>query len=331
MKDATVNPPSLGTRSLELYKTLYTIRRAEELIIQYYPENDMKTPMHMSMGQEAIPVGVCAALRDGDQVFASYRSHATFLAKGGATDRFFAELYGRQTGTVNGKAGSMHLADPAKGHMCSSAVVATGIPVAVGAAFAHKRRGTGRLACVFFGDGAADEGAFWESLNTACVMRLPVLFVCEDNGLAVQTPAHVRQGYASLTDIISRFKCHVAAQDTTDVEAIRQTAEGAIIRMRASGQPAFLSFTCYRYLEHVGVREDFHLGYRSRDDYEAWRQRDCLTLQRARLVDAGHGEEALRSLEQDIDERLQQDVARAKVAPPPGPEELFKGVFHEKP
>lgn len=318
--------PELG---LELYQTLYTIRRAEELIIQHYPENDMKTPMHMSMGQEPVAAGVCRALKPEDQVFASYRSHAAFLAKSGDTEAFFAELYGRATGTAHGKAGSMHLADPARGHLCSSAIVATGLPIAVGAAFAHKRRNTGRLACAFFGDGALDEGAFWESLNVACVMQLPALFVCEDNGYAVQTPRHIRQGYASITEVVARFDCHAAEEDTTDAERIYQVTREAIDAMRARSRPAFLRFACYRYLEHVGIREDLQLGYRSREDDERWRARDGVALQRRKLVDAGMAETELAALERRLDETLERSVARAKAAPLPGSEWLTRGVFHE--
>src|SRR3989338_4702030 len=163
--------------SRELYRKLYLIRCAEERIIKHYPEDEMKTPMHMSMGQEAVAVGVCHALGPHDQIFASYRSHAAFLTRTGDLEKFFGELYGRVSGTAAGKAGSMHVSSPERGHLCSSAIVASYLPVAVGAAFANKQKDNGGVTCAFFGDGALDEGAFWESLNVACVMRLPVLFV----------------------------------------------------------------------------------------------------------------------------------------------------------
>src|SRR3989338_2832947 len=171
--------------SLDLYKKMYLIWKAEELIIKHYPEDEMKTPMHMSMGEEAIAAAVCHALGPEGQVFGYYRSHAIFLAKTRDPDMFFGELYGKVTGIARGRAGSMHLAAPDKGFMHASAVVASSIPLAVGAAFANKHKGNGRLCCAVFGDGALEEGVFWESLNAACVMKLPVLFVCADNGLAV--------------------------------------------------------------------------------------------------------------------------------------------------
>lgn len=142
--------------SFDLYKKLYLIRRSEELIIKHYPQDEMKTPMHMSMGQEAISAGVCHALGLEGQVFSSYRSHAVFLARTGDTDRFFAELYGKESGTAQGKAGSMHLAAPEMGHLCSSGIVASCIPIAVGVAFANKRKRNGQISCVFLGDEVRD-------------------------------------------------------------------------------------------------------------------------------------------------------------------------------
>ena len=180
--------PLPKTTAIQLFKSLYLARRSEEYIVKHYPENLMRTPMHMSMGQEFVCVGVCSALEGKADVFASYRSHAAFLAQTHDTDRFFSELYGRTSGTGEGKGGSMHLAAPDQGHILSSGVVATQIPVAVGAAFANRQLGTGRTAVVFFGDGACDAGVFWESVNAASLFRLPVLFVCEDNGYAVDTP-----------------------------------------------------------------------------------------------------------------------------------------------
>lgn len=315
--------------SLSLYETLYTVRRAEQAIIAWYPQDDMKTPMHMSMGQEAIPVAVCHALAAEDQVFATYRSHAAFLAKTGDVDRFFGELYGKETGTAQGKAGSMHLADCRKGYVCSSAIVASCIPVAVGASFAHKRQGDGLISCVFFGDGAVDEGVAWESLNVACVMRLPTLFVCEDNSLAVHTATAVRRGYRSLADVVGAYDCAVFAADTTDVEALHRLAAEAIGAIRRTGRPAFLHARCYRYLEHVGIHDDFDAGYRSREEFERWFARDCVLLQRQRLFEQGGAEAEVRRLEAGIDGRIEAAIQRAKAAAFPPRGALYQGVFYE--
>jgi pyruvate dehydrogenase E1 component alpha subunit len=290
----------------------------------------MKTPMHMSMGQEAIPTAVCHALGADGQIFASYRSHAPFLARTENTDRFFAELYGKATGTANGKAGSMHMADAAAGHLLSSAIVASCIPVAVGTAFANKSQKTGKIACVFFGDGAVDEGVFWESLNIACLMKLPVLFVCEDNGLAVHTKTGSRQGYPSLTKIVSQYNCSVTEHDTTDVETLYHAACASIASIREDGRPAVLHCACYRYLEHVGINEDFDAGYRSSQELAQWKKKDSIVLQRERLLKAGLSEEAVRKHERDIDLQIESSIAKARSAPFPVKEELYRGVFHEK-
>jgi TPP-dependent pyruvate/acetoin dehydrogenase alpha subunit len=270
--------------SLELYKKLYLIRRAEEKIREHYMENEMKTPMHMSMGEEAIAVGVCHALKTEDQVFGTYRSHAIYLAKTQNVEDFFAEMYGKDTALLKGKGGSMHMCAPEAGFMGTSAIVASIIPVAVGAAFANKRKGNGKLVAVFFGDGALDEGDFWESLNVACLMKLPILFVCEDNGFAVHTPTSKRQGYASITDIVSRFNCNVLREKTTDVEIIYGLTLKAIESIKTTQMPCFIHLRYYRYLEHVGVNEDFDADYRSREEFEEWYKVDPVNLQRKRLL-----------------------------------------------
>jgi TPP-dependent pyruvate/acetoin dehydrogenase alpha subunit len=316
--------------AFDLYQKMYRIRRSEEAIIRHYGEDEMKSPMHMSMGQEAISVAVCHALEEKDQVFSTYRSHAAFLAKTQDTDRFFAELYGKVTGTAGGKAGSMHLSAPHRGHLCSSAIVGSCIPVAVGAAFAHKVQKTGLVSCVFFGDGALDEGVFWESLNVACVKRLPVVFVCEDNGLAVHTPVRQRQGYGNIDDVVARFECDVAGEDTTDVRTIYQTARLSVERTRETARPAFLRFSCYRYLEHVGIAEDFDAGYRPRADFVEWQKKDSILLERRRLLSEGVTEERLRKAENDLDREIDTSLSRARESLFPAPEDLYKGVFHEK-
>lgn len=313
---------------LALYEKLFLVRTAEAYIVKHYPSDEMKNPMHMSMGQEAIAVGVCHALEGQGDVICSYRSHATFLALTDNLGKFFGEMYGRVTGTASGKAGSMHLAAPEAGHLYSSAVVGEGIPVAVGAAFANKRAGNGRIGVAFLGDGALDQGVFWESLNLACVMRLPVLFVCEDNGLAAHTDHATRRGYDSAPAIIERFNCHVWQDDSNDVEKIYRITREAVAKL-ADGQPAFLEFKCYRYLEHVGVGEDFDVGYRSREEYEAWREKDCVECQRARLVERGHQEAEIAAVERRIVERVESSIEEARAAPHPKPEDLYKGVFCE--
>jgi len=313
--------------NLEFYKKLYLIRRAEVGIQKYYFEDEMKTPMHMSMGEEALVVGVCQALKDEDQVLGTYRSHALYLAKTGETDEFFAEMYGKATGKIRGRAGSMHLSAPEKGFIGASAIVGGTIPIAVGAAFANKRKKNGKIVATFFGDGAIDEGCFWESLNIACLMNLPVLFICEDNGFAVHTSATERHGYKSITDIVSKFNCNVFQSETTDVEAIYKLTSDAIKSVEQNQMPAFLHLKYYRYLEHVGVSEDFDAGYRSKEEFEKWQEKDPVDLQRIKLLEKGFKEEEIKKLEKEIDDKIENSIKLAKEAPFIDSKDTYKDVF----
>src|SRR5258706_1338596 len=312
--------------NLALYKKLYLIRRAEQAIREHYASDAMKTPMHMSTGGEAICAGVCHALRPADQVIGTYRSHGIYLAKTGETDRFFAEMYGRETGMAKGKAGSMHLTAPAAWLSCTSAIVGTTIPVAVGAAFANRELKQDKVVAVFFGDGAIDEGVFWESLNSACGVRVPVLFVCEDNGFAVHVPKMQRHGYKSITQVVSQFDCQVFSSDSTDVEVIHGLTVKAIGAMREAQRPSFLHLKYYRYLEHVGINEDFNQGYRDRKEYETWHAKDPLDVQRKKLA-REHSESDIKRVEAAIDQQVAESVKRAEKAPFPRPEELYEDVL----
>lgn len=312
--------------NFSLYQKVYLIRHAEALIRERYASDAMKTPMHMSTGAEAIAAGVCQALGAQDQVIGTYRSHGIYLAKTGETDRFFAEMYGRATGMAKGKAGSMHLTAPEAGLICTSAIVGTTIPVALGAAYANRQNKQDRVVAVFFGDGAIDEGVFWESINIACGMRLPVLFVCEDNDFAVHVPRSQRHGYRLITDIVSRFECSVFSSDSTDAEVIHGLAAEAIAAMRSSSKPSFLHLKYYRYLEHVGVNEDFNQGYRDRSEYERWRAKDPVELQRKKVL-RWYSEDELQSAEAAINRQVAESVRKAELAPFSGSAELYEDVL----
>jgi TPP-dependent pyruvate/acetoin dehydrogenase alpha subunit len=314
--------------NIALYRKLYLIRASEQGIRKYYHEDDMKTPMHMSMGEEAIVVGVCHALGAAGQVFGTYRSHALYLAMAGETDGFFAEMYGKETGVARGKAGSMHMSSPQNGVLCNAAVVASTIPVAVGAAFANKQLAKGRPTAVFFGDGATDAGVFWESLNAACLFKVPLMFVCEDNDFAVHTRRHHRQGFRSVAEVVKQFDCSVWVSESTDAEEIHRMTCAALEDMRTSGRPAFLHCKWYRYLEHVGINEDFEAGYRSRDEYSKWFAHDPIALQRNKLArDFGLQDRSLVEVEQSIDAQVERSIALAKAAPFAPADELYTGVF----
>jgi pyruvate dehydrogenase E1 component alpha subunit len=186
------------------------------------------------------------------------------------------------------------------------------------------------VAVVFFGDGAVDEGVFWESINVASLMKLPVVFVCEDNDLAQHSTKSMRQGYKSIIDIVSHFECSVYDCDTTDVEPMYQMADEAVRSARESFRPSFLRVQCYRYLEHVGIYQDFDAGYRTRESFEEWNKHDSLALQRQRLIDDGYPESDIQQHELAIDKRIEASMDLAMKSDFPDVEELHTGVFFEE-
>lgn len=314
--------------NIELYKKIYLIRRAERAIVENYSSDDMKTPMHMSMGEEAIVAGIVNAFSMDDLAFGTYRSHALYLSMTGETDKFFAEMYGKRTGAVKGKGGSMHLLSPKNGLMVTSAVVASTIPLACGAAYAKKYQKQGGIITAFFGDGAIDEGEFWESLNIACLMKLPVFFVCQDNNFAVHTAAKLRHGYKSIFEIVSKFDCDAFEIESTDVEIVFNKAKEIISSIRKKQRPAFLYTKYYRYLEHVGIHEDFDKGYRHKKEYMVWKKTDPCDMQRKKLLSLGILEKGILQIESEIEKKVAKSLFFAQTSKFPEAGELEKDVFY---
>lgn len=313
--------------NLELYRKMFLVRMSEEKIRKYYPADEMKTPAHLYIGGEAIAAGVCQALRTNDKIFGSYRNHGIFLSRTGDTDGFFAEMYGKKTGIAKGKAGSMHLTAPEYGLMGTSAVVGTTIPVALGCAFSLKYQHKKGIAAVFFGDGAVDEGVFWESLNFACLKKLPVLFICEDNGLAIHAKTEERHGYRSISNIVKQFDCSVLQSATTEAEVIYKLTLQAISLYRKNNKPVFLWFKYYRYLEHVGINADFQFGYRSEEEFKKWYKVDPIKIQRKKLENLGYAEDVLKKIEKTIVDKIEKSIISAHVARFSADEELYKDVY----
>ncbi len=305
----------------ELYRRLFRmallIRLVEERVIALYPSDRIQSPVHLSVGQEAVAVGVCDALRPDDLVFATYRSHGFYIAKGGRLDEMFAELYGRLGGVSKGKAGSMHLSAPEAGLMGSSAVVASTIPHAVGAALSFKRRGETRVAVAVFGDGATEEGVYHESLNFAALMKVPVLFTCEDNGLAVHSHRPVRQSYNLVKHAATYGIPSRRVEEGWDMIAVRDATAAAMERVRSGEGPFVLEFATSRYMEHVGIGEDFHFGYRSKADTDAWKKRDPL------ITDV----DLVKALTPEIEREIEDAVAFAERSPHPDRHELLTDVI----
>ena len=264
----------------ELFYKALRIRLVEERIIELYPSDKIQSPVHLSIGQEAVAVGVCQSLTWQDLLFSSYRCHAFYLAKGGSLREMFAELYGKTTGCGRGKAGSMHLAAPQVGLMGSSAVVASTISHAVGAALAAHRRKTPEVIVAVFGDGATEQGSYHESLNFAALHSLPIVFVCENNGLAIHSKVEARQAYR-ITEHAKTYGLTAAyLADGYDFMKVHEMCSGIIGEVRRKRSPHFIEIRTYRYREHVGPGEDFHAGYRSEEELQAWKSKDPLILNR---------------------------------------------------
>jgi TPP-dependent pyruvate/acetoin dehydrogenase alpha subunit len=264
-----------GAADIErIYRSLRLIRRVEEEIIRVYPTDCIKSPVHLSIGQEAVSVGICDALRPDDVIAPTYRGHAAYLAKGGSLNGMMAELYGKSTGVAGGKGGSMHLVDMGRNVLGASAVVGTTIPVAVGYAFALKSMNTDRVVAAFFGDGATEEGVFAESLNFAALRKLPILFVCENNSYAIHTPVNRRWASDRLCERVETYDIPAYRCDDGDVLALRSLALGAVRRLRGGIGPIFIECRTYRWCEHVGPHSDFDAGYRSSAEMEPWLKND---------------------------------------------------------
>lgn len=313
--------------ALSLYRKLILARRAEEKIREEYFNDEMKTPVHLGIGEEAIPVGICHCLPEGTKIFGTYRNHALYLALTEDTDGFFAELYGKGSGPGKGKAGSMHLSAPERGLMATSAVVGTTIPLAVGAALANAYRNSLDVVAVFFGDGAVEEGVFWESLNFSCLHRLRILFVCEDNGLAIHTSSAERQGFRSIPEAIRGFDCYVASGDGSNLLGVVTLTRQMLDLMSEQPKPVFLHFTYLRFLEHVGPREDFDVGYRRRPTPDELERLDPVLRFEKGLYQDGFSDRDLAAIRTAVDEQINRSVRAAQQAPFPSPSELYTDVL----
>ncbi len=313
--------------ALGLYQKLYLVRRCEEKIREEYFKDEMKTPVHLGIGGEAISVGVVQALPPAALTFGTYRNHALYLAKTDDVEGFFGELYGRASGRCKGKAGSMHLCYPERGLVATSAVVGTTIPVALGAAMASRYRGRNEVVAAFFGDGATEEGTFWESLNYASLRGLRLLLICEDNELAIHTHVNDRQGHEGLLSAVSGFRCHAERADGSDLPAVLEAARGILRKMEKDPRPGFLHLSYYRFLEHVGPLEDFKFAYRKKPEEKELQRRDPVHRFEQTLAALGARAEEIANVRSKVDERVLKEVAAAQKAPFPEPSELMTDVF----
>jgi TPP-dependent pyruvate/acetoin dehydrogenase alpha subunit len=313
-----------------LLESMLLIRRFEEKIIEVYSEQDMKTPVHLYIGQEAIAAGVCIHLDTDDYIFTTHRSHGHSLAKGASPQSLYAEFYGKVTGCCRGKGGSMHPAFPEIGMLGTSAIVGGAIPLAVGTALASALRGNKKIVVSFFGDGASEEGAFFESLNFAALKKLPVLFICENNNYATSSPLSARQPNQDIYDRAASFDIPTCQVDGNDVEKIWETAHEAVWRARNGDGPSFIECRTYRWLGHVGPECDWEKGCRPHGELIEWMERCPVKSYRQKLMEAGLIDdnwytECLSKVNSDLEKALSD----AKEAPFPDAVELEKNIYKD--
>jgi TPP-dependent pyruvate/acetoin dehydrogenase alpha subunit len=320
--------PSLDPQlSRRLYRGMLHVRLVEEAIADRYSEWKMRCPTHLCIGQEAVATGVCAALRASDFAVSGHRAHGHYLAKGGSLERMLAEIYGKATGCCAGKGGSMHLVDLDAGFMGSTAIVGGTIPVGVGLGLSISLQGGDSVSVVFLGDGAVEEGVFYESANFAALKKLPVLFVCENNHYSVYSPLEVRQPAGrrihEMVAALGVDSTHVDGNDVTDVYRAAETAVSAI---RSGGGPKFIEFETYRWREHCGPNYDNDIGYRSPEEFAAWKARDPLVVSRRRIGTDVLDDAAVDSMSVDIRAEIDAAFDFAERSPFPDPRDAFRDV-----
>lgn len=312
-----------------LYVDMLRIRYFEEKVAKLLTEEkSIKCPVHLYTGQEAVAVGVCANLRKDDYVFSTHRSHGHYLAKGGDMKALAAELYGRSTGCSGGRGGSMHLASPEQGLPGSSAIVAGTIPLAVGAALSFSLRKKDNVSVAFFGDGAANEGLFYESLNFASLKRLPVIFVCENNLYSTHMP---------ISKCLAATRIHAKAEafcmpgvevDGNNVIEVFLASRRAIESARVRGGPTLLECLTYRWHGHVGPNYDLDKGLRSKEELDSWLARCPIRTVERLLADRGSVSPAEeRQIKDTITREVAEAIAFARESPYPDQRELTSHVF----
>lgn len=317
--------------SLKLYQNLLELRLGELALAERYKQQEMRTPTHFGVGQEAVAVGVCHHLKNTDVAYSHHRSHNHYLAKGGSFYRLAAELFGRATGCSGGRGGSVHLTSREHGFIASSAILGQAIAAATGSALAFKMDNTQHVATAFFGDAVAEEGAFYESISYAALHKLPVLFVCENNGYATESPLNIRQPDGpSISDRVASFGVPTLVIDGNDVFAVSVAAEHAISEIRKGSGPYFLEFNTYRWLEHVGPYFDHELQrtYRSKTELESWQKNCPLKHCKAIIRELNFAsEETLSEIETSVQHRVEADIEKAYQDPWPEVNTLLDKVY----
>lgn len=314
---------------LRLYREMLRIRVVESVIAELYSEQEMRCPVHLSIGQEAAEAGACMALEKHDYVLSGHRSHGHYLAKGGDLNAMMAEIYGKATGCAGGKGGSMHLIDTEAGFLGAAPIVGSTIPIATGVAFAAQMRGEDRVVMVFLGDGATETGAFYESINFAALKNLPIVFLVENNFYSVYSPLDVRQrGGSRIVDIARAHGVPAQQDDGNDLERVYQLCSRAVSKARSGGGPSLLEFITYRWREHCGPGYDNNIGYRSEEEFLSWKERDPVAAyERQLLSQTDIRQQQLDAIADQVKIEMDTAVSYAKQSPWPELSTLAEHIY----
>lgn len=310
------------------YRAMLRIRRVEEEIERRYHQDQMKTPIHLVIGQEAAAVGCCSALRVTDLVYTSHRTHGAYLAKGGDLGRMLCEMHCRINGCVGSRGGSMHLIDKSVGMAGTSAIVGGAVPIATGAALAAKMKREDRVVVVFLGDATTEEGVTAESLNFAALKTLPVIFFCENNFYSVQSPLATRQPQRDIRAWAEAHGMPAVAVDGVNVLAVHDAVADAVARARAGQGPTFIEVPVYRFRAHGGAGDDSKTGYRTEAERIAWEAVDPLPLFAAYLKRTGRLDGGtVQKMENEIAAEIAAAFELALASPNPTEEDLYRHVY----
>jgi TPP-dependent pyruvate/acetoin dehydrogenase alpha subunit len=305
--------------------TMWTIRRFEEAVDDLFARGLMHGTMHLSIGQEASATGSCLALRPDDAITSTHRGHGHCIGKGADLTRMMAELLAKETGYCRGRGGSMHIADVATGNLGANGIVAGGIPIAAGAALAYQLRGEDRVVACFFGDGAANEGAFHEAVNLAAIWRLPVVFICENNKYGMSFSTEKSFAIENISERAAGYGIPGVTVDGNDVYAVYDAVSGAVARARAGEGPTLVENVTYRWKGHS--KSDKNL-YRTREEIAEWREKDPILRFEHEAVAAGLlDQEAVQSIRTEAMNQMRDAVREANSAPDADPSDLLDAVF----
>lgn len=314
--------------AISLFRKVLLIRRFEEKVAALYPEQEMRCPVHLSIGQEGAAAGVIENLGSMDAVFSNHRSHGHYIAAGGNLGKLLAEFYGKKEGCSHGRGGSMHLCDRDSAFFASTSIVSGTIPIAVGTALAKKMKKEDGIAAVFFGEGSMEEGTFCESLNYAALRKLPVLFVCENNLYAIFSHIRDRQPARPLTELPRSYGIESFSGNGNDAVEVYLKSRHAVSAIRKGKGPAFLEFRTYRLIEHCGPNNDDHFCYRCEEEIKAAKN-DCPleNIRRYCLSKKILTREQIDEIEAEAKKKVEDAVIFAKNGTFPGREELFDNLY----